>query len=71
MRPRITSYNVCYTKLLRLLHLVSHAIAQQLLVEALLAEDGNERTREAIDASGWMHTGDLATIDADGWCNIA
>jgi len=29
-----------------------------------------ERTREAIDASGWMHTGDLATIDADGWCNI-
>jgi fatty-acyl-CoA synthase len=29
-----------------------------------------ERTREAIDASGWMHTGDLATIDAEGYCNI-
>ena len=28
------------------------------------------RTREAIDAAGWMHTGDLATIDADGYCNI-
>ena len=27
-------------------------------------------TREAIDAAGWMHSGDLATIDADGWCNI-
>jgi fatty-acyl-CoA synthase len=29
-----------------------------------------ERTREAIDAARWMHTGDLATIDADGYCNI-
>ena len=29
-----------------------------------------ERTREAIDAAGWMHTGDLAVIDADGYCNI-
>jgi fatty-acyl-CoA synthase len=29
-----------------------------------------ERTREAIDAAGWMHTGDLATIDAEGYCNI-
>jgi fatty-acyl-CoA synthase len=29
-----------------------------------------ERTREAIDADGWMHTGDLATIDAEGYCNI-
>ena len=28
------------------------------------------KTREAIDAAGWMHTGDLATIDADGYCNI-
>ncbi len=32
--------------------------------------DDPERTREAIDESGWMHTGDLATIDADGYCNI-
>jgi len=29
-----------------------------------------ERTAEAIDAAGWMHTGDLATIDAEGYCNI-
>jgi fatty-acyl-CoA synthase len=29
-----------------------------------------ERTREAIDAAGWMHTGDLAVLDAEGYCNI-
>jgi fatty-acyl-CoA synthase len=29
-----------------------------------------ERTREAIDRAGWMHTGDLATIDGEGYCNI-
>jgi len=29
-----------------------------------------ERTREAIDTAGWMHSGDLAVIDADGYCNI-
>lgn len=29
-----------------------------------------ERTAEAIDAAGWMHTGDLATIDTEGYCNI-
>jgi len=32
--------------------------------------DDPERTAEAIDASGWMHTGDLATMDEDGYCNI-
>ena len=29
-----------------------------------------ERTAEAIDDAGWMHTGDLATMDADGYFNI-
>ena len=29
-----------------------------------------ERTREAVDAARWMHTGDLATIDSEGYCNI-
>lgn len=27
-------------------------------------------TREAIDAAGWMHTGDLATMDGEGYVNI-
>jgi fatty-acyl-CoA synthase len=29
-----------------------------------------ERTQEAIDRAGWMHTGDLATMDDDGYCAI-
>ena len=29
-----------------------------------------KKTAEAIDSGGWMHTGDLATIDAEGYCNI-
>ena len=28
------------------------------------------KTREAIDADGWMHTGDLAVMRDDGYCNI-
>jgi fatty-acyl-CoA synthase len=29
-----------------------------------------EKTAEAIDSGGWMHTGDLATMDAEGFVNI-
>jgi len=29
-----------------------------------------QRTRAVVDAAGWMHTGDLATIDDEGFCNI-
>ena len=32
--------------------------------------DDAEKTAEAIDAAGWMHTGDLATLDDEGYCNI-
>jgi fatty-acyl-CoA synthase len=32
--------------------------------------DEPERTADSIDEDGWMHSGDLATIDAEGYGNI-
>ena len=32
--------------------------------------ENDEKTHEAIDKDGWMHTGDLAEMREDGYCNI-
>ena len=32
--------------------------------------DDQEQTDAAIDEAGWMHTGDLAVIDDEGYCDI-
>jgi fatty-acyl-CoA synthase len=32
--------------------------------------ENDSETAAAIDRAGWMHTGDLATVDADGYANI-
>ncbi|MBA2515510.1 MAG: AMP-binding protein, partial [Solirubrobacterales bacterium] len=55
-------------------------------VEVRLAEDGEllvrsdvvmtgyrnapDKTAEALDADGWLHTGDIATIDEDGYVTL-
>ena len=32
--------------------------------------DDPEKTAEAVDSDGWMHTGDLAVMDSEGYVNI-
>jgi fatty-acyl-CoA synthase len=32
--------------------------------------DEPEKTADVLDVSGWMHTGDIAIIDQEGYCNI-
>jgi len=32
--------------------------------------DNAKQTKNSIDSDGWMHSGDLAVIDKDGYCNI-
>jgi fatty-acyl-CoA synthase len=32
--------------------------------------DDEDKTREAVDSDGWMHTGDLAVMREDGYCQV-
>ena len=53
---------------------ISLADDGELLVRGPLVMKGYrndpDRTAEAIDSDGWMHTGDIATIDDDGYVKI-
>ena len=55
-------------------HTVQPGVAGELCTRGYSVMHGywgdEQRTREAIDAEGWMHTGDLATMDAEGYVNI-
>ncbi len=54
--------------------IVPHGVTGELLTRGYSVMrgywDDDERTRESIDAAGWMHSGDLATLDAQGYCRI-
>jgi fatty-acyl-CoA synthase len=54
--------------------IVPRGVPGELLTRGYLVMLGywndDEKTREAIDPARWMHTGDLATIDDEGYCNI-
>jgi fatty-acyl-CoA synthase len=55
-------------------HIAQRGVAGELLTRGYSVMRGYwndaERTRDVIDAGGWMHTGDLAVIDDEGYCNI-
>ena len=44
-------------------------VARRRSYEGAIASEP-EKTAEAIDAEGWLHTGDVATIDDDGYVRI-
>jgi fatty-acyl-CoA synthase len=54
--------------------IVPRGVAGELLTRGYLVMLGYwsdaEKTGEAIDPARWMHTGDLATLDDAGYCNI-
>jgi fatty-acyl-CoA synthase len=54
--------------------IVPHGVTGELLTRGYSVMrgywDDDERTRESIDTAGWMHSGDLATLDAQGYCRI-
>ncbi|MBS4753115.1 long-chain fatty acid--CoA ligase [Nocardioides sp. zg-ZUI104] len=53
---------------------IKRAVDGELLVRGPLVmkgyRDEPEKTAEAIDADGWLHTGDIASIDAEGYVKI-
>lgn len=55
-------------------HAVPRGIAGELCVRGYCVMDGYwddpARTAEAIDAEGWLHTGDLASMDENGYVRI-
>jgi fatty-acyl-CoA synthase len=54
--------------------IVPHGVAGELCTRGYSVMNGYwddvQKTAEAIDDDGWMHTGDLATLDEQGYCNI-
>ncbi|MBV8399297.1 MAG: AMP-binding protein [Acetobacteraceae bacterium] len=55
-------------------HIVPRGVAGELCTRGYSVMlgywDDAERTAQVIDGARWMHTGDVATIDAEGYCNI-